>query len=141
MNTDPTADSGARPFYDLTNPVVWLRDEAEVTTVKGKIPVQHRAEHPAAPDNSSGKDDVQEYATRLLTAAMSQAPPSSALSPPLPTLPNQSGPESHLEMRRQTSRGVESTTGEGHAEMLDSLSAIELISRMSPKGQFLVASA
>lgn len=78
--------SGVRPFYDLTNPIVWTRDEAKITTdddvpsAAGALPSssgQQRSRQRsssietayAAARKHDQKLDFQDYASKLLEAS------------------------------------------------------------------------
>lgn len=98
----------------MTNPIVWLKDEAEayqastagLNGLLDRAPASNR--NPVAPaaaasaaSTKAGKEDVYEYVS---------------------TLRNRSG--------------IGSNSGEESGEMLTSLAAIEMISRTSTKGEF-----
>lgn len=95
-------ESGARPFYDMTNPIVWLKDQAETSEVS-QISTAPRSVQTSLPaSTNSGKDDVHQYLSKLLGSIQSH-PPSTAADEA------------------------------ASSAALDSLGAIEMISRTSTK--------
>ncbi|GAA6046285.1 hypothetical protein NBRC10513_002275 [Rhodotorula toruloides] len=64
--------TGARPFYDLTNPVIFQRDEAITADVQDKKETAVAVTKLQRPD--TGKDDFESYAVNLLSSVASNSP-------------------------------------------------------------------
>ncbi|GAA5867750.1 hypothetical protein JCM8547_005222 [Rhodosporidiobolus lusitaniae] len=133
--------TGARPFYDLTNPIIFQRDEATaVDTENPKVPIRkiHR------PD--TGKQDFESYAANLLDSVVANSPEiiqNASLSPTLeqarsPTM-MEAGPQLRPEMSSRAGGGGGQLGGpvEGFGLDLDEASgckaAVEIVSRNSQK--------
>ncbi|KAM0756310.1 Rgp1-domain-containing protein [Meredithblackwellia eburnea MCA 4105] len=133
--------SGARPFYDLTNPIVYNRDEATTTGVDDPK-VEKRRRRP-----SSGRAEFESYAATLLDsvigslspdlrsrdAALSLSPtilqtrsPSSILSPTMESVPAMR-PEMRPQINLSAVLAGDDEEGEGCK------SAVEIVSRNSQK--------
>lgn len=144
---DP-AESGARPFYDLTNPIVWFKDEAEIAVVADQKP--DLSTLPLS-TGSRGLIDFDHYASKLLEAVYTSpeisrgAFPANGqlLSPTLsewtqsPPIAQTWGPSHHHEMQGRSSMSKPSVL-ELEEETNGCINAIESVSRSSPKGKSVV---
>ncbi|GAA5927422.1 hypothetical protein JCM1841_000467 [Sporobolomyces salmonicolor] len=63
--------TGARPFYDLTNPIIYQRDEATTGAAEDdvKVPTRRKAHRP-----DTGRPDFEAYAANLLDSVASNSP-------------------------------------------------------------------
>ncbi|BGP42252.1 Golgi membrane exchange factor (Ric1p-Rgp1p) subunit [Rhodotorula kratochvilovae] len=78
--------TGARPFYDLTNPVIFQRDEATTADVDDRK-AQQAVQAPKVVRPDTGKADFESYASTLLASVVTNSPELVARSPGLsPTL-------------------------------------------------------
>ncbi|ORY75976.1 Rgp1-domain-containing protein [Leucosporidium creatinivorum] len=130
--------TGARPFYDLTNPIVYHRDEATTADVdEPKTTVTKRPRRP-----STGRQDFYDYAANLLDSVATSSPElvaNAALSPSLaqrqltsPTI-MESVPSMRPE-RRDRSKGVGALLGGGDEEEgAGCKNAVEIVTRNSQK--------
>lgn len=91
--------TGVRPFYDLTNPIIWSQDEAKITSeddpeVEGDMLRMSKASRRrqrqrsssienayAAARKSERKKDFLDYATKLLDASVQAEASASSSSP------------------------------------------------------------
>ncbi|GAA5898453.1 hypothetical protein JCM6882_007779 [Rhodosporidiobolus microsporus] len=133
--------TGARPFYDLTNPIIFQRDEATAIDVDNpKVPIRKVRRL------DTGKQDFEAYAANLLDSVVTSSPEiiqNAALSPTLeqarsPTMmeaPPQMRPE--MSSRAGGGAGGGGAPGEGFGLDLEEGSgckaAVEIVSRNSPK--------
>lgn len=150
--------TGARPFYDLTNPIVYARDEATtVCTDDAPTPAASLARRASSyGSGSGGETELQAYAGRLLDALATASPDTSrqALSPsnslrgaafPAPdaTDAERHGPSMRPEMRARHTSGLEhalpSRTAAGGAVDEDEeggcKGAVEVVTRSAPKSE------
>ncbi|GAA5974982.1 hypothetical protein JCM11641_006789 [Rhodosporidiobolus odoratus] len=136
--------TGARPFYDLTNPIIFQRDEATtIDTANPKVPIRK----PRKLD--TGKQDFEAYAANLLDSVVTNSPEiiqNATLSPTLeqvrsPTMMD-SGPRLRPEMSSRAGGGLlapdsgaEAPEGFGFAQDESSgcKAAVEIVSRNSAK--------
>ncbi|GAA6003982.1 hypothetical protein JCM10207_006497 [Rhodosporidiobolus poonsookiae] len=138
--------TGARPFYDLTNPIIFQRDEATtVDTENPKVPVRKTRR----PD--TGKQEFEAYAANLLDSVVANSPEliqNASLSPTLdparsPTM-MEAGPQLRPEMSSRAGGGaappVGGTGGGGGVEFGMDMeegsgckAAVEIVSRNSQK--------
>ncbi|KAI5478593.1 Rgp1 family protein [Pseudohyphozyma bogoriensis] len=129
--------TGARPFYDLTNPIIHTRDEATTSEVEDVKVAKPQASRPA----KNGKAEFEAYAAALLDSVMpaSPVPRQIALSPSLgtgvfsPTM-MEGLPASRPEMRPRM-ESEESGVGLrlDEEESMGCKAAVEIVSRNSQK--------
>ncbi|GAA5823189.1 hypothetical protein JCM11251_007517 [Rhodosporidiobolus azoricus] len=129
--------TGARPFYDLTNPIIYQRDEATAIDVDNpKVPIRKVRRI------DTGKQDFEAYAANLLNSVVTNSPEiiqNAALSPTLeqtrsPTMmeaPPQMRPE--MSSRAGGSVGVVEGFGAEAEEGGGCKAAVEIVSRNSQK--------
>jgi len=155
----PSIVTGARPFYDLTNPIVYHRDEATIADVdEPKVTVTKRPRRPSEFCSSfplsfplttyffagTGRQDFYDYAANLLDSVATSSPElvaNAALSPSMaqrqltsPTI-MESVPSMRPE-RRDRSRGVSALLGGGEEEEgAGCKNAVEIVTRNSQKGE------
>ncbi|GAA5951108.1 hypothetical protein JCM10213_004240 [Rhodosporidiobolus nylandii] len=132
--------TGARPFYDLTNPVIFQRDEATVVdTANPTVPIRksRRADH--------GKQEFEAYAANLLDSVVSDTPEiiqNASLSPTLEQVSSPTMMDGAPGMRPEMSSRAGG--GEGTGAPAESFSleadessgcktAVEIVSRNSQK--------
>lgn len=157
--------TGARPFYDLTNPVIFQRDEATVSETGSP------ARHQGSPDqvtqlqlavsaagfSDTGKADFESYAATLLASVVALSP-APGLSPTLEPVRSPSLMEAPPALRPEMSShrggggagpgvaaaGAALGEGLGGAAAEESggcKAAVEIVSRNSQKGASLVGSS
>lgn len=152
--------TGARPFYDLTNPIVYHRDEATTADVdEPKVTVTKRPRRPsefcsAFPSPTSltaaivagtGRQEFYDYAANLLDSVATSSPElvgNAALSPTMaqrqltsPTI-MESVPSMRPE-RRDRSKGIGALLGGGDEEEgAGCKNAVEIVTRNSQKGEW-----
>ncbi|KAK4052398.1 Golgi membrane exchange factor (Ric1p-Rgp1p) subunit [Microbotryomycetes sp. JL201] len=122
--------TGARPFYDLTNPIVYHRDEALITASDDEPTLRKAAKFP------HGRREFEEYAGNLLDSVAVNSPEmiATAMSPELKPLQSpilESAPSLRPERQSRT-RGVaigEEDDGGGCK------AAVEIVTRNSQKGR------
>ncbi|GAA6000577.1 uncharacterized protein JCM10292_000493 [Rhodotorula paludigena] len=138
--------TGARPFYDLTNPVIFQRDEAATADVddpKEKAVQARKVRRPAA---ETGKHDFETYATTLLDSVVTNSPElvhNPGLSPTLEATRSpelmEAPPALRPEMSSHRGGGAAAVAlnGEGFGVDVDEANgckaAVEIVSRNSQK--------
>ncbi|KAM0790676.1 hypothetical protein ACM66B_004535 [Microbotryomycetes sp. NB124-2] len=120
--------TGARPFYDLTNPIVYHRDESVIVAVDDEPAVRKTAKLP------HGRREFEEYASNLLDSVAINSPEmiATAMSPELKPLQSpilESVPSLRPE-RQSRSRGI--AIGE-EEESGGCKAAVEIVTRNSQK--------
>lgn len=156
-----TAVTGARPFYDLTNPVIFQRDEAITADVQDKKEtavaltkldrggalqaVSFTGSELSLPPSpiDTGKDDFESYAVNLLLSVASNSPEivqNPSLSPTLEATQSPSLMEAPPSLRPEMSshrggggRAIEAL-GLDVDEAEGCKAAVEIVSRNSQKG-------
>lgn len=147
---DPAPVTGARPFYDLTNPIVYHRDEATIEGADEQKVVIQRARRP-----STGLQDFERYTAALLNSVLDTSPSYGAVSAGLAmedqresAIIMEAPPALRPEMRARTLTGSaiaagcerEGVQGSGLGESEAQLegegckAAVEIVSRNSQKG-------
>ncbi|GEM10571.1 rgp1 family protein [Rhodotorula toruloides] len=132
--------TGARPFYDLTNPVIFQRDEAITADLQSKKETAVATTKLQRPD--TGKDDFESYAVSLLSSVASDSPEfvqNPSLSPTLeatrsPTL-MEAPPSLRPEMSSHRGGGGKAIEAFGldADEAEGCKAAVEIVSRNSQK--------
>ena len=150
------AVTGARPFYDLTNPVVWYRDEATSTEVEEtKEPALELVTAPRA-----GRAEFETYASKLLDAVFQSptigrgakffnddfAPTPSAEyasrldGPPelRPEMTPRNAPRPSLGHRDSNASDISASAQRGSDDLLETgcRSAVEVVTRNSAKASY-----
>lgn len=154
--------TGARPFYDLTNPIVYHRDEATTAVLDdSQTVVTKRPRRPSelvSPSDprrfadrllvGTGRQEFYDYAASLLDSVATASPEvvtNAALSPTLaprqltsPTI-MEAVPSMRPE-RRDRSHGVGTLLGGGDEEEGSGCkNAVEIVTRNSQKGKSTLA--
>lgn len=155
--------SGARPFYDLTNPIVWSKDEA-TTSSPDDPKVVTRARRKSASHcplysaplqqlrrrTGTGRADLDAYATRLLGSVFTspdltrEAPQPAAATPSLDYASHfgspiaDGGPASRPEMRSrtETTTSIQSNADPDADDVGGCKAAVEIVSRNSQKASY-----
>ena len=150
--------TGVRPFYDLTNPIVWHRDEAKITSDDdlpedildyGKKRQRQRSSSIetafAAARKQEQKLDFHDYAAKLLEASVLAAEEEqrgSSRASPVPDIERRAsftdgGPAARPElMQRSSSHMLAHGTALGNdGEDNSCKSAVEIVSRNAQKGE------
>ncbi|GAA5891322.1 hypothetical protein JCM8208_002585 [Rhodotorula glutinis] len=132
--------TGARPFYDLTNPVIFQRDEATVveaptarlssstSSAIKSAQLELARSSTSAPDTASGKAEFESYASTLLASVVGLSPnlgpassTSAGLSPTLEPVRSPSimeaPPALRPEMSSHRGSGVQVAGGSGAASI------------------------
>ncbi|GAA5867854.1 hypothetical protein JCM3774_005884 [Rhodotorula dairenensis] len=125
--------TGARPFYDLTNPVIYQRDEA---IVKDEVETKEKGAAVAvARRTDTEKEDFENYATNLLSSLTVDSHPD--LSPTLRTTFSPSLLEAPPELRPEMGSHRGTGAVEGFGQEVDEAdgckAAVEIVSRNSQK--------
>ncbi|GAA6029152.1 hypothetical protein JCM8097_001625 [Rhodosporidiobolus ruineniae] len=131
--------TGARPFYDLTNPIIFQRDEATAIDADNpKVPIR-KVHNPDA-----GKHEFEAYAANLLDSVAANSPEilqNASLSPTLeqarsPTM-MEAGPQLRPEMSSRAGGGAGGLGREGLGAEAEEgggcKAAVEIVSRNSQK--------
>ncbi|GAA97283.1 uncharacterized protein L969DRAFT_42443 [Mixia osmundae IAM 14324] len=125
---------GARPFYDLTNPVIWHRDECDVKLEQPTVPFA-----PTAQDHYSSaaqRNAVDRYAASLVNAALREPIEAKVDDDEQAELSRELA-KTALREPAARSETKERTTGSNSTSMADELTscrnAVDFVSRNSPK--------
>ncbi|KAK4057024.1 Golgi membrane exchange factor (Ric1p-Rgp1p) subunit [Microbotryomycetes sp. JL221] len=137
--------TGARPFYDLTNPIVYHRDEAIISAInrddngnKSSRSTQSRKLNPKL--RADGRREFEQYASNLLDSVATNSPEmiATAMSPELkplqsPVFENQ--PPSLRPERQSRTRATTTAIGGGGEDDDEGgcKAAVEIVTRNSQK--------
>ncbi|GAA5905540.1 hypothetical protein JCM5296_000389 [Sporobolomyces johnsonii] len=129
--------TGARPFYDLTNPIIYQRDEATTGAEEDdvKVPTRRKAHRP-----DTGRPDFEAYAANLLDSVASNSPEMLLLNASISRRFGQARSPSIMEappaMRPEMSShrgGASAGVGVDTDEANGCKAAVEIVSRNSQK--------
>ncbi|GAA5906895.1 uncharacterized protein JCM6883_005721 [Sporobolomyces salmoneus] len=132
--------TGARPFYDLTNPVIYQRDEANISAIDDDSKITPARRKPLK--SNVGRPEFESFASNLLSS-IAVSPELSSAQKPFPHLSasigGRSTPRSIMDVRPEMRPEMSSHRGGPEAFGIDldeangCKAAVEIVSRNSQK--------